>query len=281
VTLLPSGDSERTLELTILVKAAPVFTADLEEAMCVAAVTTGTNPEWIRLFPVPFRDLTDDQRFRKYQNITARVKRSRKDRRSESWMPIHGSIRGMEALGREHRWSARKELVRQLGEQTMCGLNTANEGGSGPGVPSLGVVRPLGRPTIEFAELPPASLRRRQERAEAAAGQASLFDDPTAARQSLEVVPWVFKYSYECRAEGCNGHRQTIVDWELVAFWRRVRNLPDWQDRVRHRFVDTLWASDRDTVLFVGNQEQHPGSFLVLGVFWPPTGQPQIQLPIG
>jgi hypothetical protein len=35
-----------------------------------------------------------------------------------------------------------------------------------------------------------------------------------------------------------------------------------------------LWEG-RDTVLFVGNQEQHPISFLVLGVFWPPAGATQ------
>ncbi|MFV0318698.1 MAG: hypothetical protein ACK5O2_17270 [Microthrixaceae bacterium] len=38
---------------------------------------------------------------------------------------------------------------------------------------------------------------------------------------------------------------------------------------MRQKFVDELWADGRDTVLFVGNQEQHPHSFLVLGIFWP------------
>lgn len=36
------------------------------------------------------------------------------------------------------------------------------------------------------------------------------------------------------------------------------------------KFEGELWQ-DRDTVLFVGNQEQHPVSFLILGVFWPPN----------
>lgn len=35
-----------------------------------------------------------------------------------------------------------------------------------------------------------------------------------------------------------------------------------------------MW-SGRDTVLFVGNMEQHPWDFLALGVFWPPDGPTQ------
>jgi hypothetical protein len=37
------------------------------------------------------------------------------------------------------------------------------------------------------------------------------------------------------------------------------------------KFVDELWAPNRDSVLFVGNMEQRPWNFLVLGVFWPPA----------
>ena len=44
---------------------------------------------------------------------------------------------------------------------------------------------------------------------------------------------------------------------------------------MRRKFEDELWAASRDTVLFVGNQEQHPHSFLILGVFWPPRADIQ------
>lgn len=273
----PTGE-EQTLGVTILVKAAPVLAGDLKESMCVAAITIGPNPEWVRLHPVPFRDLADEEHFRKYQSITVSVKRSRKDRRPESWLPIQGSIRTGETLGTRHGWSARKERIRLLGEQNMCDLNAANERGSGPGVPSLGVVRPATTPELDITRLDKATLRKRSERAEASANQRSLFDDATTPRLPLEVVPWRFRYLYDCRATDCNGHAQTIVDWEIVALWRNTRDLPDWQDRMRHKLVDEMWAPGRDTVMFVGNQEQHPGSFLVLGVFWPPTGESQMPL---
>ncbi len=270
--------NDQTLEVEILVKAAPVLTAGLEESMCVAAITTGPNPAWVRLYPVPFRDLAAENHFRKFQSVTVRVKRPPRDRRPESWLPIQGSIRTGAALSTKHGWSARKERIRLLGEQNMCDLNAANQGGSGTGVPSLGVVRPITTPKLEITRLDEDVLRKRKKRAEASANQPSLFDDASTRRPPLEVVPWRFRYLYSCRAADCNGHAQTIVDWEIVALWRKVRDLPDWQDRMRRKFVDEMWAPGRDTVLFVGNQEQHPGSFLVLGVFWPPLGDPQMPL---
>ncbi len=276
MTRLNTG--EQTLAVMILVKAAPVLTTDLEEAMCVAAMTTGPDPQWVRLYPVPFRDLANEEHFRKYQTMTMNVKRSRRDRRPESWLPIRGSIRTGEPLGTNHGWSARKEQIRLLGEQSMCELNAANEGGSGPGVPSLGVVRPVTTPKLEITPLDEATLKKRNERAEASANQPSLFDDGTTLRAPLEIVPWRFRYLYNCRSEACTGHAQTIVDWEIVALWRKVRHLPDWQDRMRRKFVGEMWGPGRDTVMFVGNQEQHPRSFLVLGVFWPPTGESQMPL---
>jgi len=42
------------------------------------------NGKLIRLYPVPFRFLTEDQRFKKWQWISARVEKARADHRPES-----------------------------------------------------------------------------------------------------------------------------------------------------------------------------------------------------
>lgn len=144
--------AEQELQALILVKAAPVLTSQLQESMCVAAMTLDDAPRWVRLHPVPFRDLGDDSRFRKYQQITARVKRSRSDRRPESWTPIEGSIQLGETIGTSHGWSRRRELVAQLGDRTMCDLVAANRSGSGPDTPSLAVVRTADAPELLIDE---------------------------------------------------------------------------------------------------------------------------------
>ena len=139
---------QRELSLMIAVKAAPVPTAQLQESMCVAGISLGSEPRWIRLFPIPFRDLADDSKFRKYEEVTLQATRPSNDRRPESWMPILGSIRTGRFLGTEHGWSERRERIASVGEWNMCDLIALNLSGSGPKTPSLAVVRPAHPPDV-------------------------------------------------------------------------------------------------------------------------------------
>jgi hypothetical protein len=267
-------DPER-MKVVVLVKAAPVLTHQLEETMCVAGARTDRgDPHWIRLHPVPFRDLDDDSKFAKFQAVSVGVRRPRSDRRPESWTPVHGSIIPGESMSTDNGWAQRRQLIDRLGEQRMCDLIEANRSGSGPGKPSLAVVRPVEPPKLKITQRDESQLGEWRHRAVAAASRMSLFDDPSVRKPDFEVVPWRFQYEFRCSAPGCNGHKQTIVDWEALALWRHVRHRADWRDQMRVKFEETLWRG-RDTVLFVGNQVQHPVSFLVLGVFWPPAGPGQ------
>lgn len=268
-----SGEFE--MKVVVLVKASPVLTRNLDETMCVAGARVDVgDPQWVRLHPVPFRDLDGQSKSTKYQAVSVVVRRPRSDRRPESWRPVHGTILPAESLTTEQGWAQRRHLVERLGEARMCELIQANRSGSGPGVQSLAVVRPVDRPKLKITERDEEQLTEWRRRSEGAASRLSLFDSQRTRKPQLEVVPWRFQYEYRCAAIGCNGHTQTIVDWEVFAFWRRVRRRANWQQRMKERFEDDLWQG-RDTVLFVGNQEQHPTSFLVLGVFWPPAGPAQ------
>ncbi|HEX7134108.1 MAG TPA: hypothetical protein VF228_16140 [Iamia sp.] len=254
----------------MLVKAAPVLTSNLDETMCVAGARLDAGPPtWVRLHPVPFRDLASESRFVKYQEVEVELTSPRSDRRPESWTPISGSITLGAKMSPERAWADRRSLVGQLHAATMCDLVEANRTGSGPGTPSLAVVHPAEPPELLIATRDDEQLTKWRTRAEGAKRRMSLFDDPDASKPDFEVVPWRFSYRYHCHRRGCNGHEQTIVDWEAVALWRRVRHRRDWQDLMRQKFEQVMW-SGRAASLFVGNQEQHPASFLVLGVFWPP-----------
>ena len=265
----------QTIDVFVLVKAAPVMTSDLDETVCVAGVRTDEGRhEWVRLHPVPFRDLADESKFAKYQTVSVSVIRHHSDRRPETWSPVHGSIVSGEFIGPQQRWAARRPIIERLGEELMCDLVARNRAGSGPGVPSLAVVRPVEPPKLVIAPRKDEQVKKWQTRATAAANRPSLFDDPESAKPPFEVIPWRFSYRYRCAATGCQGHEQTIVDWEAVALWRHIRHRTDWQTLMTDRFERELWAG-RDSVLFVGNMEQYPVSFLVLGVFWPPSGAVQ------
>jgi len=269
------GDIE-TIEFCPLVKATPVITDDLDEAMCVAGIARGAMTSepgsCVRIFPVAFRDLQDEARFRKYERIAINVRHDTLDSRPESWRPARGGDiqRLSAALSTADSWSSRRDLIGSVPQFSMCEILSQHRGNGSSAAPTLAVIKPLDRPELEILERDAEQLTRWQRRADAVAATPSLFDDPALPKKALEVIPWRFRYKYRCQDAGCGGHTQTIVDWEIIAFYLRVRHSPGWRSVMRKRWVDELWEG-RDSSLFVGNQHQHPQGFLVLGVFWPPA----------
>lgn len=147
---------------------------------------------------------------------------------------------------------------------------------------SLGVFRPR---RVLGLDIEKANVRAEKTAiARAWAAQGSLLDSVGRGEQAhqlkaLETIPWTFKLRYECDDPRCSTtHAQSIIDWEIAEFYRRVQHADDWRARVQAKWLDELCAPDRDTALFVGNQHQHPRSFLILGVWWPPRRPEQLAL---
>src|SRR3954471_24261168 len=112
------------MNLLVLVKAYPSVSMKYGEAVCVAGVRLDTpKPEWVRLFPVAFRDLPDEQQFGKYDVVTLRAQRHSTDRRAESYRPDVGSIRVGQRLPAGGHWPARRRWVEPLLGPSMCELH--------------------------------------------------------------------------------------------------------------------------------------------------------------
>lgn len=265
----------RQIELVVTVKAYPAVGVKTGEAVCVAGVRTD-EPGWVRLFPVPFRDLPPQAQFKKWQRIRLRVRRPRSDPRPESWAPDVTSIEVVGEL-RAGDWAERRRLVDALPERAMCEMNALNTmvAGRDVGAASLAVVRPREAPTLRIETRPAADIL--EGRAKMAQGALPMF---ASGSDPIEILEHVFKYEYRCVEPTCRGHSQSVIDWEIAQAYRRWRrDYPsDWQQRLKAKWEGDLWAADRDSRLFVGNQHQHPGSFLVLGVFWPPRAPLQLTL---
>ena len=56
-------------KILIVVKTYPNPSKQNKETVCVAGVLLEAPPSWIRIYPIPFRDLPYDQQFKKYQII--------------------------------------------------------------------------------------------------------------------------------------------------------------------------------------------------------------------
>jgi hypothetical protein len=269
-----------TIEYLPFVKAYPALSKTYGEVSCIAGVRVCADetPEWVRLYPVPFRALDDAQQFGKYQPVSVRVSAHGGDRRPETRRPDRDSITIVgNPISTRNGWEARRRFVEPLMVSSMCEvLRKQRVDGT-----SLAVFRP--KRVLDLL-ISPADVQEEKVRiAKAWAAQPSLLADVAASEKGhqlreIEQIPWTFRYRYECDDDACNGHTQSIVDWEIAAFYRQVRRYDDWQDRVKARWLGELCGNDRDTAFFVGNMHQHLSSFLVLGVWWPPTRPQQMTL---
>ncbi len=268
-----------TIDFLPLVKAYPALSRKYGEVSCVAGVEmTAAGPRWIRLYPVPFRALEDAKQFRKYQPVRLRVTTHGGDLRPETRRPDLDSIelRG-DPISSTHGWAKRRRFIEPLMVSSMCEIMRRQRRDR----TSLGVFRPKQVIDLEFEKASVDQGKRQIARAWVA--QTSLLDglgsDERAKQlRELEQAPWTFKYRYVCAEAGCRTHRQSIIDWEIAQFYRRVRHRDDWRDRMRARWLGKLCGADRDTAFIAGNMHQHPGSFLVLGVWWPPRHPEQLTL---
>ena len=79
-------------KILILVKTYPNLSKKYKETVCVAGITD--FGEWRRLYPIPFRKLPFDMRFKKFNWIEAETSKNNKEKlkRKESFLFSHNKI---------------------------------------------------------------------------------------------------------------------------------------------------------------------------------------------
>jgi hypothetical protein len=247
-------------EAVVVVKAYPNPSVRYFESVCCAAITREEG--LIRLFPISYRALADEQRFKKYQRITLRMKKHEKDDRPESYRPDEHSIRLLDVIEPTDNWRERWEVVEPTVGWSTCEIIRQQ----GTIRTSLGCIRPLKVSRLLIDDADPDWSESKQ----AVMQQITLFDSiPT----KLEKIPFVFRYEYHCSDADCNGHCQSIIDWELMELYRKLRDQglsrKDLRAKIEEKFLGECCAPDRDTHFFIGNHSHYRASFMVLGVFWP------------
>jgi hypothetical protein len=275
-----------TIDFLPIVKAYPALSRTYGEVSCIAGVQfakgAGLDPSelrWIRLYPVPFRDLEDRQKFAKYQPIRVKVEEHSGDTRPETRRPDRDSIEVLgPAIPPATTWQARRPFVEPLMADSMCAIQRQRELDR----TSLGIFRPT---HIKGLDIEPADVtKEKADIAQAWVAQGSLLgaassEEKRAQMKALELIPWQFKLKYQCSDPDCKGnHRQSIIDWEIAQYFRRVHNAPNWEDLLRKRVLEDICGADRDTALLVGNQHLRPNAFLILGFWWPRRSPQQLTL---
>jgi hypothetical protein len=255
------------MRVLMTVKAAPNPSARYGETVCVAGLRVDPDsPGWVRMYPINFRELDSDSSFRKYDVVTVTARPAHDDPRAESWRP------DMSTLVREDflpPWRRRQAFVADHIEDSMCALLRAVR--RDPPGRSLAAIRPRQVIGLEI-EAHPGWTPDEQAKIDLYVNQLELPGFSRGPRTPLEAPRFRGWYRYRCAEPGCGEHRQGIIDWEWVAFQRRLPGTADQglRDALRRKFLDEICAVRNDVVFFVGNQAKRQHVFMVLGVFYPP-----------
>ena len=245
--------------LLIVVRTYPVPAQRGVEVSCTAGITQ--DGQWIRIFPVPYRLLDQDKRFRKYQWIKV-LARKAKDNRPESYEIRPESIEILrEPLPPQNDWAERKHQIFPHLEPSLCSLRQKRDN---DGFPTLGIFRPG---QIERLLITPDEATWSDKQRQILQ-QPDLFTEQP--KTQLEKVPFRFQYKFRCRDETCHGHTIICTDWELGQSWRKWSREygARWETKFRQRY-ETEMIHKNETHFFVGTLRGHPHTWIIVGLFYP------------
>lgn len=254
--MLPAEEKKKAL---IVVRTYPSPAKSGVEVSCTAAITD--NGEWLRLFPVPWRYLPEDQRFRKYEWVEVTVTKA-KDVRPESYKLRPDGIKILSHLEPGKEWQARKEIILPLKAHCLCCLKQQRDA---QGFPTLGIIKPKKIERLIIAKdkptWTPAQLGILQ--------QGHLFAEKP--KKELEKVPFKFQYKFWCDDARCSSHTMMCTDWEIGECWRKwsVEYGDQWEAKFRQKY-ETEIIEKFDTHFYVGTVHTHPQEWIIVGLFYPP-----------
>jgi len=127
-----------TRRVLVTVKAYPTPSKKYVETVCVAGIDI-EKYEWIRLYPIRFRDLEENKKFKKYNIIEIKVFKPKDDKRPESYKVDPYSINIIDYLKTDDKWSRRKSIVLPTVSNSMCEIYNQSKLNR----KSLGVFKPI------------------------------------------------------------------------------------------------------------------------------------------
>lgn len=266
-----SAGSWNTEEILITVRAAPNPSKKYTETSCVAGVRL-SDMKPIRIYPVPARQLSMENRFRKYSVISADIQKSTDDPRHESYKINFDTIQTVRQFdtgpGRPPTWGRRSELVQPFRCASSIEQLWAMQENLGVSeAPSLALIRPtrITKFTIEDRKEKDWSPRQL-----AILHQLGMFDRPQTS--PLDFIPYRFKYDFECDDVECKGHSLTVLDWEITESyrsWRRRYGENGWKDAMRTKYWSQL-VEQKDLQFYLGTMKSHMKTWTIVGLYYPP-----------
>ena len=260
-------------KVLIAVKTYPTLSGKYDELVCTAGFLE--DGSWIRIYPVPFRKMEYDQRYKKYDWVEFDLVKNTRDFRPESYRPysIESDIDIVGHVDTDDYWEERKRVVLNNVYTDLSQLIADAKDKSK--CVSLAVFKPT-----EFIDFVVESTTRDWDKKKinqlkANRDQQNLFEHPEDPFEVVKKLPYVFRYKFK----DDKGKISTpmIEDWEIgQLFWNCLRKYKGDEDKaiadVKKRYFDDF-AKTKDLYLFLGTSQVHHytshNPFMIIGTFHP------------
>jgi hypothetical protein len=258
----------------ITVKTYPTPSRSYKELVCTAGLLDGEK--WIRIYPVPFRFLDDNQKYPKYSWVELDLVRRTRDFRPESYSPRLGideriNILSTISTGSARDWAGRKQYVLK---EVFTSMTELIQLAKGPIKKSLATLKPARIVDFIIKE----DEREWKKEWVDQLRQLNMFDLSNTGGQPKVVKKLPYKFFYRFFSEGDKEPRTMMIeDWEVGAlFWNCLSGTSGDEQaalkQVKHKYLDQF--SEKDLYLFVGTTLKHHNRsrnpFVIIGVFYPP-----------
>ena len=250
----------REEEILIVVKVYPSPSKKYGETVCTAGITK--SGQWIRLYPVPYRDLPFNKRFKKFQWIKAKVQSAKeKLNRPESHKIDPGSIALLAHVpAGPEGWNNRKKYFLPLVSRSLEELwDKQQEDGT-----SLGMFKPKEVYDFKISE----EGGEWDSDKKTSLGQVGLF---SKSRAALEKIPHKFYYKFACDDPRCRGHELIVLDWEAAESYRNFKAIYGSEETTLEKMKEkwlTYFFRQRESYFVVGTDSGF-GNFMILTIISP------------
>lgn len=260
--------------ILITVKTYPTLSASYIELVCTAGLRE--DGSWVRIYPVPFRLMGEDQQFKKWTWVDLPIERRVKDKRPESFSPSdRNDITIGDTISTADNWRERREWIIKRG-RVWSDLTALIAAGKRDEV-SLATFRPARMIGLEWEITEPDLDPDKLAQIEHNLRQMDMLEQDSAREnfKPARKVPYNFYYRFE--DEKGRETRLRILDWEIgMLYWNCLRGSGGDEkqalEKVRHRYETEFFQ--KDLYLFLGTTyEWHsraPNPWVIVGVFPPP-----------
>jgi hypothetical protein len=264
-------------KILIATKTYPSISRKYKETVCTAGILLDDDEkplQWIRIYPIRFRDLEFDRRYKRWSIISAEIEKDTKDYRLESYKIKDSSIETIRFVDTKNYWAERKSFVLPFEFSSIAEIKSQGK--------SLGIIKPASI-TKYFSKKTDREWKPHQKTIR---DQLDLFEPSV---QLLEKIPYQFGYKF-ISTDGTE-HTYTTSDWEIAELYRKCRDsslansIEEKEQeallKVKQKMEDEF-LSKKDLYFIVGNLKDHCNTFMIIGIFYPmkSKGDEQTQLSI-